>query len=81
MAGDDNNNGNRDNDRGGAIHNNAGGRMGKTKEGWPQQVMRCAVVAICRSVGFVQFVPIAMVFLIEARCRCLQRIRCGQPDA
>jgi hypothetical protein len=35
--------------------------------------MRRAVVVICWSVGFVRFVPIAMVFLIKARCCHLQR--------
>ena len=57
MMGDDNDNGNRDNNRGGAVHNNAVGGIGMTKGGWPQQVTRRAVVAICWSVGFVQFVP------------------------
>ena len=36
--------------------------------------------SICQSVGFVQFVPIVMVFLFEARCHRLQGIGCGQLD-
>ena len=46
MAGNDNNNRNRDNDREDAVHNNSGGGMGTTKGGWPQQVTWRVVVAI-----------------------------------
>ena len=57
MADNDDNNGNRDNDRGGAVHDNAGGRTGMSTGGVATTTIAALSSCNMDCMGVVQLAP------------------------